>query len=293
MIRFFFFFFILASFPLETYSSKGANSLSNSSALGKILWEKELPGAVKAILFDVASDQIFVALEKKSASEIIAISKGGNETDRSAEVRGDIQKIFSYQGKVFVLTRNELISFDAKLRERKKVLEVKDSFDFVFLPDGSGVSAEAEGVFLWKRTNSSMSQSFVKEDKPLVARTLGPLFFDAFDLLGLASDGTVWNLASGKQEKNILPVGCWSVWKYDQSWICVKRDRLQWGKNSERKLPSKLTAFGFGYQREAKDSFWVFALEEQPNQVRAVSLPSDFMPAPLKGEKVSKPSDTR
>lgn len=290
MIRFLVFFLFFGSFPLETYSasSKAAilyNAIASPNAtaepLKNILWERELPGKARAAFFDVANNQVLVALEKTSGSEIITLSKKGEIQEASAPIGGAVKKIFSFQERIFVLTESELISFESGLKDRRKVADPKNASDFVFQSNGKGVSSEAGGIYPWTASERGLSgrsglsglSGLSREGKVLWPKPVRSFFFDTFDLFGVADDGTVWSVKGENAEKFRFPGGCQSVWKYDQFWICVKGDRVVWDKGRELTLPSKILSFAFGYQKESKDSFWVFALEDRPNRLFALSLP--------------------
>lgn len=274
MIRFLFFFLFFGSFPLETYSAS-SHALPTAEPLKNILWERELPGKARAAFFDVANNQVLVALEKTSGSEIITLNKKGEIQEASAPIGGAVKKIFSFQERIFVLTESELISFESGLKDRRKVADPKNALDFVFQSNGKGVSSEAGGIYPWTASERGLSgrSGLSREGKVLWPKPVRSFFFDTFDLFGVADDGTVWSVKGENAEKFRFPGGCQSVWKYDQFWICVKGDRVVWDKSRELLLPSKILSFAFGYQKESKDSFWVFSLEDRPNRLFALSLP--------------------
>jgi hypothetical protein len=226
----------------------------------KILWKKDIPFHPTAVFFEPSEQKIFLSLNQGSESNLFIFNKSGSAMEDGAKVRGLVKKIFSFHSRIYVATDSEFISFDLDLDHRKKEKTLTPFFDLQLNSKGELFTAEGEGVFHWKNGEKTKIS-----DKKIHA-----LFFDLFELMGVDTEGTVWRLQQGKKAEFRFQKNCSSVWKYNELWICISRDTVMSSKSAKPtlELPQKLLGFGFGYQKEEKDLFWLFAFEKE---LRAVS----------------------
>lgn len=226
----------------------------------KTLWKKDFSANPSAVYFDVNSQKIFLALNQKSGSNLWVLDKQGKELAEKRQIKGFVEKIFSFDGKIFVATERELISFDSDLNHRKKEKSLSSFFDLQITSKGDLLTADNEGVFLWK----------AGERTKIFDKKIETLFFDVFEPMGVDFEGTVWKLQQGKKADFRFPKRCSSVWKYNELWLCISEDTVI-RSNSTKPLLSfrdKILGFGFGYQKEEKDLFWLLVFDRE---LRAIS----------------------
>jgi hypothetical protein len=226
------------------------------------LWEKKFSANPSAVHFDVNSQKIFLAMKQKSGSVLWVLDKQGKELAEKRQINGLVKKIFSFDGKIFVATERELISFDSDLNHRKKERVLPSYLDLHLTSKGQLLTADNEGVFLWK----------AGERTKIFDKKIGTLFFDVFEPMGVDFEGTVWRLQKGEKADFRFAQNCSSVWKYNELWLCISSDTVI-SSNSVKPLISfrdKLKGFGFGYQKEEKDLFWLVAFNKELKAISPV-----------------------